>query len=230
MLKCGGAAYLRRPLSFCDVCERDGAATFLYRISGAGTKELSLRKAGEPLDIIGPLGNGFDIIRGRRAIVGGGIGLFPLLLLAKRLCGDGAAPDIYAGFRDAGAVVLENELKKYAADFTVVSDDGSTGVKALATEAFARALAGGARYDAVYACGPAPMLRALACICENEGIEARFSLEQRMGCGIGACLVCACAVKSDDGPDGESYARVCADGPVFSPRVLSFDNSGGRHG
>ncbi|MCL2058404.1 MAG: dihydroorotate dehydrogenase electron transfer subunit [Oscillospiraceae bacterium] len=252
MLKCGGGAYLRRPFSFCDICDETGSATFLYRLTGVGTRALSQAVAGDCIDLMGPLGKGFDIVSGRSAIVGGGIGVFPLLLLARRMYEGGTAPDIFAGFQNSGAVVLERELGSYSRKFALVTDDGSVGAKGFVTDAFLQALSGGA-YDNVYACGPVPMLKALQGICEERGMRAQFSLEQRMGCGIGACRVCACAVKADGAdaaaqntaphpgdadaaaqnaaphPGGAApnapftYARVCSDGPVFASDRLIFD-------
>ena len=233
MIKCGGGAYLRRPFSFCDICEATGAAVIMYRLAGAGTQSLSKLAPGDELDVLGPLGKGFESLSCKAAIVGGGIGIFPLLLLARRLHEMGNAPDVYAGYHDSGSVVLESEFQSLSSGYTLVSDDGSTGVKGYVTDAFAEALANGAKYDAVYACGPVPMLSALKTICDRNSIRAQFSLEQRMGCGIGACLVCACAVKYDNAghtggaalPGVVKYARVCSDGPVFSSDKLVFQDA-----
>jgi dihydroorotate dehydrogenase electron transfer subunit len=201
-------------------------AAFMYRLQGAGTRALAGMRAGETVDAVGPLGNGFEILPGKSAIIGGGIGVFPLLLLARRLCANGAAPDVFAGFQNAESVVLSDEFKPFADNITLVSDDGSTGMKAFVTEAFLCALSGGAAYDNVYACGPVPMLKTLAGICETRAIKAQFTLEQRMGCGIGACLVCACAVKSNaaNGHEASVYVRVCRDGPVFASDELIFED------
>ena len=230
MLKCGGGAYLRRPFSICDIPDEAGAATIMYRLTGAGTQAVSLLRAGGTLDIIGPLGKGFDVLPDKAAVVGGGIGLFPLILLARRLCEGDGAPDIFVGFRNNGSVVLEHELACFSKSLTIVSDDGSVGVKGFVTEAFEKALVRGEKYSVVYACGPVPMLVVLKGICEKFGVYAQFSVEERMGCGIGACLVCACAVKLSGGAGGGSdtdagsetytYVRACRDGPVFSAEDL----------
>jgi len=224
MIKCGAGAYLRRPFSICDIDAGTSAVTFLYRITGAGTNLLSFRKAGETLDVVGPLGRGYDITPGAIAVVGGGIGVFPLLLLSKRLNGIGVKPDVFVGYREAESVVLDDELKSAARDFILVSDDGSAGGKGFVTDAFAKAAGYAGKYDMVYACGPVPMLKELRDICGARGIKAQFSLEQRMGCGIGACLSCVCALKSDKDNYGYSYARVCKDGPVFAADSVAFEN------
>ena len=248
-----GGAYLRRPFCFCDACPEDGVAAFMYEVKGVGTTALARLGAGETLDVLGPLGNGFDVLPGKSAIIGGGIGAFPLLLLAKRLCGvDGGPPDIFLGFRDAGAATLVDELRRLSSRLYVVSDDGSIGEKGLVTGAFRAALDAGGHYERIYACGPQPMYRALKPICEAGGVPAQVSLEQRMGCGIGACLVCACRLAVGRGNDTGAlgafngaahgalngaahdahdahdahytrYARVCKDGPVFDIMDVSFD-------
>ena len=229
MLKCGGATFLRRPLSLCTTCMKTGTAVFIYRLAGAGTLELSMKKAGEKLDVIGPLGNGFEITLGRAAVVGGGIGVIPLLLLVKRLREYGCETDVFAGFQNAGSVILENEFRQCSDNLFITSDDGSAGEKGFVTDLFSAAAKSRPRYDTVYACGPAPMLRKLHTICAESGVNSQFSLEERMGCGIGACLVCACAVKTGritdvaDGAETFSYARVCRDGPVFSLADLIYD-------
>jgi dihydroorotate dehydrogenase electron transfer subunit len=222
MIKCGGAAYLRRPLSFCDADEKAGTVTFLYRAGGAGTRELSLRKRGEYLDINGPLGAGYKVSGGKSAIVGGGIGAAPLLLLAKRLCEQAGAPDVFLGFQNAESVLLKREFSVLCDNFILMSDDGSAGEKGLVTDAFLCALEAGAAYGNIYACGPVQMYKALKRICGARGLSAQASFEQRMGCGIGACLVCACAVSAAPGPF--MYKRVCADGPVFQLETVIFDD------
>ena len=216
MLLCGGGAYLRRPFSFCDADRAAGTSTFMYRLSGEGTLALSRKKPGDALDIMGPLGNGFKVLQSRAAVVGGGIGVFPMLLLLRRLKEAGAETDVFAGYSNKDSVVLQREMSAMSNNFYLTSDDGSVGSKGFITEMLSEALDNGAKYDVLYACGPEPMLKALKHIRGDNGIDAQFSLEQRMGCGIGACLVCACAIEPENGPEGAiSYARVCKDGPVF---------------
>ena len=213
MVKCGGGAYLRRPFGFCDADEAAGTATFMYRAGGAGTSQLAQRARGDVLDIVGPLGRGFDIFDGKHAIVCGGTGVFPMLLLAKRLRAQTAAkPDIFAGYRGRESMWLARELAEQADRFTPSTDDGSAGAAGTVADAFRDALDAGAAYDGVYACGPQAMLGALQQICGARGLNAQASLEQRMGCGVGACLACACAVAAG-GAAGESnasgVARAC---------------------
>ena len=228
MLKCGDGVYLRRPFSICDTDVKTQAATVMYGLTGAGTRLLSMLKKGDALDVVGPLGNGYElppggcgggtsavIGGGTAAVIGGGIGVFPLLLLSKRLNEISIKPDIYTGYRNADCVVLEREFLRLSGKYALMSDDGSAGDKGFVTDAFAAALERGEKYGAVYACGPAPMLKTLQSICAERGINAQFSLEQRMGCGIGACLSCACALKSGEDNEAYFYARVCRDGPVF---------------
>ena len=174
--------------------------------------------------------------------------MFPLLLLAKKLRSRGICPDIFTGYLNKSSVVLEEELRSYARNFYLSSDDGSIGTKGYVTISFTNAINAGAVYDSVYACGPEPMLRALQNICDTRGMTAQFSVEQRMGCGIGACLVCACAVKAGykiektdscavntcsaknaDTAGQVEYARVCKDGPVFYSHDLYF-GGGSAHG
>ena len=234
MLDCGPVSYLRRPLSFCDADADAGTVTFMYRVGGIGTRELAARKPGELLDSLGPLGDGFEVISGKTAVVGGGIGVFPLLLLVKRLCEAGAAPDVFIGFQTRADAVLYSEFSRYCEKCVLLSDDGSTGRKGFVTDAFAEALDGGAAYNRIYACGPAPMFMAIKHICETRGVSAQVSLEQRMGCGVGACLTCACKINAhadtgnimNDGlTDGAfTYARVCKDGPVFDINDVCLDD------
>ena len=240
MIKCGAGprydkgrtAFLRRPISVGDANAATGVVRFYYRVAGAGTYWMSYLQRGDMLDIMGPLGNGFRLSRGRVAIVGGGVGVFPLLFLAKRFNEVNVVPDIYTGFQNAGAVLLHKEFRQLANEYTLATDDGSAGQKGFITDIFDGACDtgaryddgvkydGGVKYDAVYACGPQLMIDALHKICTLRGIKAQYSLEQRMGCGIGACLTCACAVKAPDGNTGVvpafAYARACKDGPVFS--------------
>ncbi|MDR3122120.1 MAG: dihydroorotate dehydrogenase electron transfer subunit [Clostridiales bacterium] len=244
-VRCGGPdAYLRRPLGICDADAAAGSVTLLSQVKGKGTRALTEYVYGHMLDVLGPLGNGFDLSGFEResaggraaAVVGGGIGLFPLLLLTKRLRALGFAPDVFLGFRDRQSAVLLEEFKRAAGRLFCASDDGSLGEAGLVTAPFARAqkVGGGesgvVRYRDVFACGPAPMLRAVQRICGEAGTDAQLSLEQRMGCGVGACLVCACAIRDpalaragQAGPDDFWYKRVCRDGPVFPAKAVVFD-------
>ena len=206
-LSVGGAHLLKRPLA---VCKADGEkVTVCYQIRGEGTKLLSDRKAGETLDALLPLGNGFYLKENEKkiALVGGGVGIFPMISVIGEYAAEKEI-SAYIGFRNKGAVCGLEELKR-AKKLTAVTDDGSFGEKMNAVQAFAADLEAGERPDVVLSCGPLPMLRALKTVLEGRDIPCYVSLEERMGCGIGACLVCVC-----EKTNGE-HARVCKDGPVF---------------
>lgn len=202
---CGDRVFLRRPISICDIFE--DKIRFVFEIKGEGTRELSKIGVGSKIDIMGPLGNAFitkDIEN--PVLIGGGIGIFPLYALAKRLY----KPTIFLGFRSGGRALMIDEFEK-AGKTAVATDDGSFGYKGFAVELLEKHIAEH-ECGVIYSCGPAPMLRAVKQIAEKAGIACRVSLEQRMGCGIGACLVCSCETIFD-GTD--KYKRVCKDGPVF---------------
>ena len=206
-LSVGGAHLLKRPLA---VCKADGEkVTVCYQIRGEGTKLLSERKAGETLDALLPLGNGFYLKENEKkiALVGGGVGIFPMISVIGEYAAEKEI-SAYIGFRNKGAVCGLEELKR-AKKLTAVTDDGSFGEKMNAVQAFAADLEAGERPDVVLSCGPLPMLRALKTVLEGRDIPCYVSLEERRGCGIGACLVCVC-----EKTNGE-HARVCKDGPVF---------------
>ena len=201
-----GAHPLRRPIA---VCKAEGdRITVCYRLKGEGTRSLaSDYKAGEKLSVLLPLGNGFSLKKEQKkiAVVGGGVGIFPLISAIREF----SDREIYAymGFRNKGAICMEYEMLR-AKKLTVCTDDGSAGFRGTSVQALKEELFKVAP-DAILACGPVPMLRALKGVVAGTGIPTYVSLEERMGCGIGACLVCTCG-KADG-----SRARVCKDGPVF---------------
>lgn len=204
----GGSHLLRRPIAVCKVEGRE--VTFCYQIKGEGTQKLKTMEAGTRLNVLMPLGNGFYVEENEKkiALVGGGVGVFPLISVLREY---GATKDIsaYIGYRNIGAVCGVEEFVK-AQKFIAVTDDGSYGPKMNAVQAFELDLMKGNRPDVVLACGPTPMLRALKAVVEKEGLNCYVSLEERMGCGIGACLVCVCDLTNG------ARARVCKDGPVFN--------------
>lgn len=210
----GGTHLLRRPIAVCKV---DGSqVTFCYQIKGEGTQKLKTVGAGTRLNVLMPLGNGFYIEENERkvALVGGGVGVFPLISVLRQYQGDKEI-SAYIGYRNQGAVCGVDEFAK-ADKFIAVTDDGSYGEKMNAVQAFEKDLQAGNRPDVVLACGPTPMLRALKTLVEKENLNCYVSLEERMGCGIGACLVCVC-----DKTDGKK-ARVCKDGPVFNAKEVEL--------
>ncbi len=206
-IKCGNGTLLRRPISVCDT--GDDAVRLVFEVKGEGTKWLASRRAGDVLDVLGPLGHGFEPMGERPVIIGGGIGVFPLLMLAKRL----KNPRIFLGFRDCTRVVMEDEFDALGC-ISVCTDDGSYGKHELVT---AEAKTAVEDADMVYACGPVPMLREVQKLAADAGVRAQISLEERMGCGVGACLVCVCKA-------GGHFEKVCQKGPVFWSSEVSFDD------
>ena len=206
----GGTHLLRRPIAICKVEGRE--VTFCYQIKGEGTQKLKTMGAGTRLNVLMPLGNGFYVQENEKkiALVGGGVGVFPLISVLREYM---QTKEIaaYIGYRNKGAVCGVEEFAK-AQKFIAVTDDGSYGAQMNAVQAFAADLEKGNRPDVVLACGPTPMLRALKALVEKENLNCFVSLEERMGCGIGACLVCVC-----DMTNGKR-ARVCKDGPVFNAK------------
>jgi dihydroorotate dehydrogenase electron transfer subunit len=210
---------LPRPFSICDVSERGIA--LVYGVVGAGTKAMSGYAPGAALRVSGPSGNGFDTDAaegyGRVTLVGGGLGAPPLLLLAKELRRKtGAALKAVLGFRSEAFLV--DEFAACCDAVLLATEDGSQGYRGTALGLLKNeAGTGGAGGDYYFACGPAPMLRALARFAGGQGIPLQLSLEERMGCGYGACLGCVCKTAASRGAEGGSVAnrRVCVDGPVF---------------
>jgi dihydroorotate dehydrogenase electron transfer subunit len=222
----GGDLILRRPISVCLADPEAGTMDVVFQVKGKGTLAMSRMKAGDLLDYLGPVGNYYEITaRHRRiAVVGGGIGIFPLLEVLeryRRMRADGhhVVCDAYLGFRSKDLVVLEKDFAERSDRLVVATDDGSYGYDGLVTVPFKETLEKD-RYDHVYACGPGPMIKALAAITDPAGVPCQVSMEQRMGCGVGACLVCVCRIK---GPDGVArWKQVCKEGPVFWSRDVVF--------
>ena len=203
---------LRRPISICRVNEYEKTFDIAFQVKGAGTQKLSCFECGGEIDLIGPLGKGFDISEqyNNIAVVGGGIGIFPLLFLLQK----SKSPNkiSFLGFRDSNGIAMLNDYKAFG-EVHVSTQDGSFGTKGLVTDALREYLSGN-KLDIVYACGPYNMMKEVSTICKTYKIPCQVSLEQRMGCGIGACLVCACKTISQN-EEGWQYSHVCKDGPVF---------------
>ena len=203
---------LRRPISRCDADK--SCLRLVYQVKGEGTEILSRINEGEYLDIIAPLGNGFDIKEDKKyCFIGGGIGVPPMLYASKMK----EKPVVITGFRNKDLVILQSDFRKDNCELYLTTDDGTAGEKAFVTDVLKRKLND---IDEVCACGPSPMLKAIAEICNDANVPCQISLEERMGCGIGACLVCACAVRKNDGT--EDYVHVCKDGPVFDSKEVIF--------
>ena len=200
---------LRRPISICGIDKKAGTLRFVFQVRGQGTAELAGFQPGGEIEILAPLGNGFPVDREKRTLlVGGGIGVPPLLGVAKEL-GENAVAVL--GFRNKDAVILEKDFQAAGAKVLIATDDGSYGHHGLVTE-----LCQGQDFDCVMACGPAPMLKAVTALAQRRGVPCYVSLEERMACGIGACLGCAVALRDEDG--AQYFGHVCKDGPVFDSR------------
>lgn len=205
---------LRRPVSIADA--GDEYVTIIYQIKGEGTRLISTLKDGDDADVLGPLGSGFPVVKNKKtAVIGGGIGVFPLLFLKNRLISDNSV-DCFLGYRSKDCVLLCDEFSHGATNMCVSTDDGSLYNCGYITDFFKK---DSSSYDVVYSCGPKEMLRQVKHICESSNTRLYISLEERMGCGIGACLVCACKTYADN-EQGYDYRHVCKDGPVFDSREV----------
>ena len=207
---------LRRPVSLCGIDKENGTIRLVFEVRGKGTKEISKLNEGDLIDIIAPLGRGFKLRDYKKAItVGGGIGTPPMLPLAKTF-GENCVS--INGFRNAAAVILQEDFKATGAKTILCTDDGSAGKKGFVTEALKEEILS-EKPDVIFACGPNAMIKAIVDIAKEYDIPCQVSLEERMGCGIGACLVCACrTVRNGE----EYYAHVCQDGPVFDSKEVIF--------
>lgn len=199
--------YLRRPISVCDV--EDGVLTLVYKVFGGGTQQMSQMSAGEELDLLTGLGNGFSIDSGAQKplLVGGGVGIPPLYNLAKRLLAGGAKPTVLLGFNTISQAFMVEDFSALGVDVVVTTVDGSMGIKGLITAALPTI-----DFDYTYSCGPIPMLKALS---DNTSVSGEFSFEERMGCGFGACVGCTCKTKS-------GYKRICKEGPVLKKEEIQW--------
>jgi dihydroorotate dehydrogenase electron transfer subunit len=199
--------YLRRPISVCD-CQGN-TLTLLYKVVGKGTAQMAAMTAGQTLDVLTGLGNGYDIAKAgdHPLLLGGGVGVPPLYMLARQLREQGKAVSVVLGFNTADEVFYEQEFKDLGCDVTVTTADGSHGVKGFVTDALP------ADYSYFYTCGPEPMLKAVYKATTTSG---QFSFEERMGCGFGACMGCSCKVIT-------GYKRICKDGPVLEKEEILWD-------
>ena len=198
---------LPRPISICGIDKEAGTLRIVYRTVGDGTKELSDYKEGEMVKILGPLGNGFTQKDKKAILIGGGIGIPPMLELMKQLDCDKTA---VLGYRDSD-MFLKDEFEAVG-DVVISTEDGSFGTKGNVIDAIKEQ---GVEGSIIYACGPTPMLRGIKAYAEEMGIEAQISMEERMACGIGACLGCICKTKEKDHHTNVNNTRICKDGPVF---------------
>ena len=201
-----GSKLLPRPISLCEIDKEAGTLRLVYRVAGKGTLEFSKLTSDHTIDVLGPLGNGFNLEDGKAILIGGGIGIPPMLQLAKEL---NCEKSIVLGYRDEE--FLSAEFKPYG-EVYMSSDSGTIGVKGTVMDAIKEY---GIEGTHIYACGPTPMLRAIQQYALENGIRAQLSLEERMACGVGACLACVCKSKEIDDHSMVHNKRICKDGPVF---------------
>ena len=192
--------FLRRPISVCDV--ENGVLTLLYKVVGKGTEQMAKMQAGESLNVLVGLGNGYDLSLSGEApvLMGGGVGVPPMYMLAKQLIKQGKKVTAILGFNTQAEVFYEEEFKRLGATVIVTTADGSYGQKGFVTDALK-----GVDYTYFYTCGPEPMLKAVFKATNTSG---QFSFEERMGCGFGACMGCSCKTVT-------GYKRICKEGPVL---------------
>ncbi len=199
---------LPRPISICEIDKANETLRVVYRVVGKGTEEFSGYTAEDSLEIMGPLGNGFPLEGEKTVVVGGGIGVPPMLELAKQLPGDVTA---VMGYRNDDLFLTE-EFTDVAGELIIATDDGSVGIHGTVVDAMRE---NSIDADVIYACGPKPMLRAVAAYAAEKNIKCFVSMEERMACGVGACLGCVCQSKEVDDHSHVHNKRVCKDGPVF---------------
>ena len=201
--------FLRRPISVCD-CEGD-ELTLVYKVVGSGTEQMSRMERGQELDILTGLGNGYDLTVSGEAplLLGGGVGVPPLYMLAKKLIQEGKKVSVVLGFNTADEIFYEEEFKALGCDVTVTTVDGTKGIKGFVTNAMENI-----EYTHFYTCGPEPMLKAVWRASTTAG---QLSFEERMGCGFGACMGCSCKTLT-------GYKRICKEGPVMRKEEILWQN------
>ena len=212
-IKCGEGLLLRRPISICRA--EDTRLNVVFEVRGEGTAWLAQRTVGEELDVLGPLGHGFAYPNGKVLVVGSGIGVPPMLNTARK-APKGAIACL--GFRGADKAMLLDEFNACCEQVYLASDDGTLGIHGFVASVVDTALSEHPEIQAVLACGPKIMLKTVYAAAQKHNVPCQVSMEERMGCGIGACLVCAC-----ENSKGE-YKHVCKDGPVFNAEEVKWDD------
>lgn len=204
-----GSRLLPRPISICEIDQVEGAIRLVYRVVGKGTNEFSNLKAGDSIEVMGPLGNGFTLEGKKAILIGGGIGIPPMLQLSKELHAMGVEVQVVLGYRDE--LFLNEEFAPYGTVY-ISTEDGSVGTKGNVIDAIKE---NALTADILFSCGPTPMLRGVKAYAMENEIKAQLSLEEKMACGIGACLACVCKSKEKDHHSNVNNKRICKDGPVF---------------
>lgn len=215
---------LRRPISIHEINLEAGTLSLLYQVVGRGTRALAKMQPGMNLDLMGPLGNGFNLEvpgEGKYLVIAGGIGVAPVLPVLQRLKDRGCDVTLLLGARNADSVLAREEIEKLNVAYQIATDDGSMGHRGFVTDLVNTALDGGKRPDYFYACGPEPMLKSVSGIMAKAEIPGQVSLEERMGCGVGACLACVCKIRIKE-KDEWTYKKVCVDGPVFEAGEVAW--------
>ena len=230
-IKCSIDNYplLRRPLSIHRIDKEKGEIYILFQVVGEGTKLLAQRKVGDNLDILGPLGNGFNIYPESKKImiIGGGIGVAPLLALCEESIRKGKEVRVLIGALKKELVIGEENFRNLGAKVDVATDDGSYKRKGLVTDLLEGIIKEGWLADQIFACGPKLMLKKIVEVSLEAHIDCQVSLEERMACGIGACLGCVCKIKTRDKKEGKvkyEFKRVCVDGPIFEGSEVVWDD------
>ena len=208
------AKLLPRPISICEIDDKKTALRIVYRKAGKGTEEFSKYRSGASVNILGPLGNGFPLCDEKAILIGGGIGIPPMLELAKTLESE---KTIVVGYRNR-EMFLNNDLAFYG-KLVVATEDGSVGTKGNVIDAIREQNVSG---SVIYACGPIPMLRGVKEYAKEKGIKAYISMEEKMACGVGACLGCVCKSTNVDDHSKVNNKRICADGPVFNAEDIEL--------
>lgn len=230
-IKCSKDNYplLRRPLSIHRIDKEKGEIFILFQVVGEGTKLLAGRTIGDDLDIMGPIGNGFNIYPESRKImiVGGGMGVAPLLALCEESIRKGKEVRVLIGALEKELVIGEESFKIMGAKVDVATDDGSYQYKGLVTDLLKRIIKEGWLADQIFACGPKLKLKKIVEVSLDAHIDCQVSLEERMACGIGACLGCVCKIKTKGKKEDRvryGYKRVCVDGPIFGGSEVVWDD------
>lgn len=220
-IDCGGDTFLRRPISICDVDREKGLVRIIFQIRGKGTELLAQKNAGDKLDILGPLGHGFTSPdNGKVLLIGGGIGVFPLLMAARELASRAV---VVMGFRNKTFIYskLIEDFKSTGARVCIATDDGSFGIKGNVVTVFNELISAGNSFASVMTCGPEIMMKSVSETSKKYNIPCQVSLEERMGCGIGTCLCCVKEIK-DSEKQSSQHLCVCKDGPVFDSEKVVF--------